>query len=88
MSKSEVTAIVGEPRSKLTDTDGNQVWEYRKNGTQGKGMKTLANVTSFGLTADTDAEYQDILTVTFKSGVVSKATYQENVHALRGPFTQ
>ena len=46
---------------------------YRKNGQQGKGVKTYSNIMSFGLTSGVDAEYQDILTVTFKSNLVSKS---------------
>lgn len=82
MTKSEVTAIVGEPRSRLVDNDGDETWQYRKNGSEGKAVKTFADITSFGLTSNTDAEYQDILTVMFKTNVVSKVTYQENVHNL------
>ena len=80
MAKSDVIAIVGEPRSRSVDNDGNEAWQYRKNGSEGKAVKTFADITSFGLTANTDAEYQDILTVMFKTNIVSKVTYQENVH--------
>ena len=84
MTKDEVTAIVGEPRSRSVDNDGDETWQYRKNGSEGKAVKTFADITSFGLYANTDAEYQDILTVIFKTNVVSKVTYQENVHNLNG----
>jgi outer membrane protein assembly factor BamE (lipoprotein component of BamABCDE complex) len=87
MTKDQVTAIVGEPRSRSVNNDGDEVWQYRKNAAEGKGMKTFADITSFGLTAGMDSEYQDILTVMFKTNVVSKATYEENVHtpnALQG----
>ena len=80
MTKSEVTTIVGEPRSRSVDNDGDEVWQYRKNAQEGKGMKTFADITSFGLTSGMDSEYQDILTVMFKTNIVSKATYEENVH--------
>ena len=82
MTKGEVVKKVGEPRSRLTDTEGNQVWEYRKNGSEGKGAKTFSDIYSFGFTANKDAEFQDILTVVFKDDVVLKATYQENVQML------
>lgn len=81
MPKSEVVGILGEPRSRLTDNNSNDVWQYRKNGQQGKAVKTYSNIMSFGLTSGLDAEYQDILTVTFKSNLVSKTTYQENVRS-------
>jgi outer membrane protein assembly factor BamE (lipoprotein component of BamABCDE complex) len=80
MTKSDVTAIVGEPRSRSVDNAGDEVWQYRKNAQEGKAVKTFADITSFGLTSGIDAEYQDILTVMFKTNVVSKATYEENVH--------
>ena len=80
MNKGEVTAIVGEPRSRLVDNDGGEVWQYRKDAKEGKGVKMYENILSFGATAGMDAEYVDILTVTFKTNIVSKVTYQENVH--------
>jgi outer membrane protein assembly factor BamE (lipoprotein component of BamABCDE complex) len=82
MTKSDVTVIVGEPRSRSVDNDGDEIWQYRKNGSEGKAVKAFADITSFGLTSNTDAEYQDILTVMFKTNAVSKVTYQENVHNL------
>ena len=82
MAKNDVTAILGEPRSRAVDNDGNEIWQYRKNAQEGKGLKLFADITSFGITSGTDAEYQDILCVTFKNNVVLKATYEENVHNL------
>ena|ERR1700722_9240607 len=82
MAKSDVTAILGEPRSRSVDNDGDEVWQYRKDAQEGKAVKTFANITSFGLYSGIDSEYQDILTVTFKTNVVSKTTYQENVDAM------
>jgi outer membrane protein assembly factor BamE (lipoprotein component of BamABCDE complex) len=81
MTKSEVTAIVGEPRSHSLDNDGDETWQYRKNAQQGKAAKSFANIMSFGLNSGIDSEYQDILTVMFKTNVVSKVTYQENVQS-------
>lgn len=60
------------------------MWQYRKNGHLGKGVKANSDIMSFGLTRGVDAEYQDILTITFQSNVVSKVTYQENVRMLHG----
>jgi len=82
MAKDDVVKIVGEPRSRSVDSDGNEVWQYRKDAKEGQAAKTFADITSFGITSGTDAEYQDILTVTFKTNVVAKATYEENVHNL------
>ncbi len=82
MTKNEVVGLIGEPRSRSVNNDGGEIWQYRKNGQEGKAMKTFANITSFGLTSGVDAEYQDILSVMFKDAVVSKVTYQENVHNL------
>lgn len=81
MTKDEVTAIVGEPRSRSTDNDGDETWQYRKNAKQGQAVKSFANIMSFGLNSGIDSEYQDILTVMFKTNLVSKATYQENVQS-------
>jgi len=82
MTKDEVTTILGEPRSRMADNDGGEIWQYRKNALEGKAVKIMANITSFGLDTAVDAEYQDILTVTFQTNVVLKATYEENVHNL------
>jgi outer membrane protein assembly factor BamE (lipoprotein component of BamABCDE complex) len=82
MTKDQVTAVVGDPRSRSVDNDGNETWQYRKNAKEGQATKTFANIMSFGIASDEDAEYQDILTVLFKTNVVSKVTYQENVHNL------
>jgi outer membrane protein assembly factor BamE (lipoprotein component of BamABCDE complex) len=81
MTKDEVTAIVGEPRSRSVDDDGDETWQYRKNAQQGQAAKSFANIMSFGLNSGIDSEYQDILTVMFKTNVVSKVTYQENVQS-------
>ena len=82
MTKDQVTAVVGDPRSRSVDNDGNETWQYRKNAKEGQATKTFANIMSFGIASDEDAEYQDILTVMFQTNVVSKVTYQENVHNL------
>jgi outer membrane protein assembly factor BamE (lipoprotein component of BamABCDE complex) len=82
MTKDQVTAVVGDPRSRSVDNDGNETWQYRKNAQQGQATKTFSDIMSFGITSDLDAEYQDILTVMFKTNVVSKVTYQENVDSL------
>lgn len=82
MTKGDVTSFLGEPRSRSVESDGTETWQYRKNGQQGKGLKTYSDIASFGLTSGQDAEYQDILTVFFKDGVVAKSSYQENVHML------
>jgi outer membrane protein assembly factor BamE (lipoprotein component of BamABCDE complex) len=84
MAKSDVIAMLGEPRSRVVDNDGGEVWQYRKNAQEGKGVKLFADITSFGITSGTDAEYQDILSVTFKKEIVVKTTYEENVHNLSG----
>ncbi len=85
MTKSQVTDLVGQPRSRSTDSDGMEAWQYRKDGQQGKGLKTYVNIASMGLASGQDAEFQDILTVIFKSDVVLKVTYQENVRSAN-PF--
>lgn len=56
----------------------------RRNGRQGKGVKAYSDIMFFGLTRGVDADYQDILTITFQSNLVSKVTYQENVRMLEG----
>ena len=84
MTKSDVTKLIGEPRSRSVDNDGSEIWQYRKNAQEGKGVKLFADVTSLGLTRGVDAEYQDILSVSFKNDLVLKANYQENVHNLAG----
>jgi outer membrane protein assembly factor BamE (lipoprotein component of BamABCDE complex) len=84
MTKDDVMKLLGEPRSHSIDNDGNEIWQYRKNAQQGKAVKAWGNIASFGLTSDTDAQYIDILSVSFKDGAVVKATYEENVHNLSG----
>ena len=78
MTKAEVTNIVGEPRMRSVDNDGNELWQYRKNGQEGKGSKTFMNVVSYGMTAGWASRFQDILSVTFTNSIVAKVTYQEN----------
>jgi len=80
LTKDEVVKLLGEPRGRSLDNDGNEVWQYRQNGKSGQGVKRFSDIMSFGMTASTDAQYQDILTVNFKDGVVTKATYEENVN--------
>ena len=82
MSKADVTGMLGEPRSRLVDNAGDETWQYRKDAPQGNTAKTFSDIMSFGITTGMDAEYQDILTVTFKTNVVSHVTYQENVDEL------
>jgi len=79
MAKSQVTATLGEPRSRRVDSEDREVWQYRKDAQEGKGMKTYVNIASFGLLSGEDADFQDILSVFFKGNVVSKVTYEENV---------
>lgn len=81
MTKAQVTGLLGEPRSRSIDNGHNEVWQYRKNAQEGKGMKTYENIASMGLLAGHDAEYQDILTVTFKNDVVTGSAYEENVQS-------
>lgn len=80
LTKDEVAKLLGEPRSRSLDNDGNEAWQYRQNAKTGKGVKRFSDIMSFGMTSDLDWQYQDLLTVTFKDGVVTKATYEENVN--------
>lgn len=80
MTKTEVTNMLGEPRSRSVDNDGNETWQYRKAAKQGKGMQTFMNIGSFGMASAFDPIYQDILNVTFTNNIVAKVTYQENVN--------
>lgn len=82
MSKTEITTMLGEPRSRTVESDGTESWQYRKNAQEGKGLKTYMDIASFGLTSGHDAEYMDVLNVYFKDGVVLKTSYQENAHIL------
>lgn len=79
MTKSQVTATLGEPRSRRVNSEGSEVWQYRKNAQEGKDIKTYLNIVSLGVLSGTDAEFQDILSISFKGNVVSKVTYEENV---------
>jgi outer membrane protein assembly factor BamE (lipoprotein component of BamABCDE complex) len=79
MTKSQVTATLGEPRSHRMSYDGKEVWQYRKDAQEGKGRKTFIDVVSLGQTSRLDAEFQDILSVFFDGNAVSKVAYEENV---------
>jgi outer membrane protein assembly factor BamE (lipoprotein component of BamABCDE complex) len=81
LTKTDVTGILGEPRSRLVDDAGDEVWQFRKTAEQYQSNKNFINAMSFGLNSRFDAEYQDVLTVTFKINIVSKVTYAENVQS-------
>jgi len=84
MSIDQVQKQFGAPDSKSTDSNGDQVWEYRKASSSRKGTNGYIRVVTLNMLSGSDSLYVDVLNITFKKKKVENYTYKENV--FYGPF--
>jgi len=80
-----VLQLLGDPYRRHTDSDKNEVWEYRKPAESRSGANTLANIGSFGVLSGAASYYADILKVELKANKVVGFNYQENVTTVTEP---
>jgi hypothetical protein len=86
-SKESVISKFGQPYRKGTDSNGIEVFEYRKPAEGREAMNSFIAISSFGLVSGKDSSYVDILKVYFSKGKVIKTTYEENVLGVALPGT-
>jgi hypothetical protein len=84
-SRESVISKFGEPYRKSTDSNDNEVLEYRKPAKGKEGTNTFYAIGSFGILSGNDSAYVDILNVYLNNGKVIKTTYQANVLGISPP---
>ena len=70
---------LGQPSRKYTDSNRNQVWEYKTPASAQQGKNTFVKISSFGLFSGDSSVYVDVLRLTFHNDRVANYTYDENV---------
>jgi hypothetical protein len=80
-----VVAKLGKPDRKYTDSNGNQVWEYKTPAADQEGRNAYMRIGSFGFLSGRDSMYVDILRLTFYKGAVANYAFEENVTNISMP---
>jgi hypothetical protein len=84
-TEQEIISELGKPYKKYTNSEGIKILEYRQSAKDAGSMNSLVAVASFGLLSGKDSAYADIMKIYFSDGVVTKATFEENVQVLTMP---
>lgn len=78
-SQGDVEALLGEPASHRTALGGSEEWIYRKPAAGQRAVNLWAAFDTWGMQSGANAPKVDVLTVTFRGGVVTDASYEANV---------
>lgn len=86
-SEAKVVELLGKPVQKY-NSNGQQVWEYRKPADDKVGLNTFVAIGSFGFLSGVDSAYVDLIRFYFIDGKVVDVRYEENVASVGGFFLQ
>ena len=84
-TEASVIQRLGQPYRKYSDSNGVQVWEYRKPTESKSGSNAVIAIATFGMVAGKDSAYVDILRFRFKNHQVTNVETEENVSGVFMP---
>lgn len=84
-STTDIIKKLGEPTRKSIDSSDVQTWEYKAPAASQSAMNTFAAIGTFGIGTGSNSAYVDVLRLTFKKGVVTKYSFEENVMNINVP---